>query len=140
MAQQVRDIMTEDIESVERDTPLREVARIMRDRHIGDVLVTRDGGRLCGIVTDRDLVVRAIAAGRDPDETSAGEICTEEMVHLEPTSSISDAVALMRDRAIRRIPVVDGGRPIGIVTLGDLARHQDSRSALADISAAPANR
>ena len=139
MAQQIREIMVEDIQAVPRETSLREVARLMKERAIGDVLVTEDGGRLCGIVTDRDLVVRAAATGRDLDGTSVGEICSEQIAQLEPTASVDQAVQLMRERAIRRIPVVENGRPVGIVSIGDLARARDSRSALADISSAPAN-
>jgi CBS domain-containing protein len=136
MANQVQEIMTKQIQSVPEQATLREVARTMRDRQIGDVLVTDPSGKLCGIVTDRDLVVRALANDKDLDTTKVSEICSDKLETLEPTSSIDDAVALMRDKAIRRIPVVSNGVPVGIVTIGDLAVERDPRSALADISAA----
>lgn len=139
MAQQIQEIMTRKVHSVRSDTPLVEVARMMRDREIGDVLVTEPDGSLCGIVTDRDIVVRAAAAGRPLDSTPVGDICTEQIVQLPPAASIDEAVKVMREHAIRRIPVVQDGRPVGIISIGDLARHQDPRSALAEISAAVPN-
>jgi CBS domain-containing protein len=139
MAHQVQDIMSKHIQTVERDTTLREVARLMLDKRIGDVLVTERNGRLCGILTDRDMVVRAMAAGRDIDSTGAGEICSDEMCQLEPTSTVDQAVAMMRDKSVRRIPVVKEGLPVGIVSIGDLARALDPSSALAEISSAPPN-
>jgi CBS domain-containing protein len=139
MGQQIKNVMTKTIFSVGEDTTLRQVAEQMRDHQIGDVLVTDDAGRLCGIVTDRDVVVRAVAEGMDLDVTKASEICSEQLVTLEPDAEVEDAVKLMRDRAIRRIPVVSDDKPVGIVTIGDLALARDPDSALADISAAPAN-
>jgi CBS domain-containing protein len=84
-------------------------------------------------------VVRAMAAGRDIDSTGAGDICSDEMCQLEPTSTVDQAVAMMRDRSVRRIPVVKDGLPVGIVSIGDLARALDPSSALAEISSAPPN-
>ena len=136
MAQQVQEIMTTQIQSVPERATLRDVARTMRDRQIGDVLVTDNNGKLCGIVTDRDLVVRALADDKDLDTTQVKEICTDQLETLDPSSSIDDAVTLMREKAIRRIPVVRDGVPVGIVSIGDLAVERDPRSALADISAA----
>ncbi|NVB84541.1 MAG: CBS domain-containing protein [Kofleriaceae bacterium] len=139
MAQQIQDIMTKQVHKVSDTATLLDVARLMRDQKIGDVLVTDQGGSLCGIVTDRDIVVRADADGKALDKTKVGEICSGELVKLSPTDSVEDAVKLMRDRAIRRVPVVKDGQAIGIVSIGDLARHRDPRSALADISKAGAN-
>jgi signal-transduction protein with cAMP-binding, CBS, and nucleotidyltransferase domain len=139
VTQQVQDIMTKQVHTVRSDTTLMEVARKMRDEKIGDVLVTNSDGTLRGIVTDRDLVVRAVAAGLSLDQTEVGEICTDGLVKLSPSSTTDEAVKIMREHAIRRVPVVEHGKPVGIVTIGDLARHQDPKSALAQISAAPAN-
>jgi CBS domain-containing protein len=139
MTRQIQDIMTKQIHSVSSDTMLLDVARTMRDEKIGGVLVTERDGKLKGIVTDRDIVVRAAAAGKPLDKTRVGEICSDEVVEVAPTSSIDDAVKLMREHAIRRVPVVSNGTAVGIVSIGDLARHQDPRSALAAISAAEAN-
>jgi CBS domain-containing protein len=139
MTRQIQDIMTKQVHSVRHDTMLLDVARLMRDKRIGDVLVTNPDGTLRGIVTDRDIVVRADAVAKPLDRTHVGEICSEQLVELMPTSTIDEAVNLMREHAVRRVPVVRDGQPIGIVTIGDLARHQDPRSALAQISAAAPN-
>jgi CBS domain-containing protein len=91
-------------------------------------------------LTDRDVVVRAVAEGRDPKSIKVGEIVSEDVATVTPDEPVDKVVSLMREKAIRRVPVVDGGRPVGIVSLGDLAVERDSKSALADISAAEPNR
>ncbi|MFC5910488.1 CBS domain-containing protein [Streptacidiphilus monticola] len=139
MPEKVRDVMTTRLVTVSTTTALTEAARQMRDQGIGDLIVTDDSGRLFGLVTDRDLVVRATAEGRDPDHTETGQICSRNLTTVTPDDDVDRAVALMRDRAVRRLPVVEDGRPVGIVSLGDLALDRDRQSALADISAAPAN-
>jgi len=139
MAHQVQDIMTKQVHTVASDASLLEVARVMRDQRIGDVLVTNRDGSLRGIVTDRDIVERADAIGKTIDNTQGGDICTDQLVKLTPTSSVDEAVRLMRENSIRRVPVVRDGQAIGIVSIGDLARHQDPTSALAQISSASPN-
>lgn len=139
MAQQIQDIMTKQIHTVRSDASLLDVARMMRDQRIGDVLVTEGDGTLCGIVTDRDIVVRADASARPLDQTQVREICTEQLVNLSPECSIDEAVQVMREHAIRRVPVVRDGHAVGIVTIGDLARCKDPNSALAQISSAAPN-
>jgi CBS domain-containing protein len=138
--QKIRDVMTKQVFSVPESASIREVARLMRDERIGDVLVTDAEGKLCGIITDRDVVVRAVAdEGNDLDALRAKDICTAACVTLDPNAGIEDAVKLMRDKAIRRIPVVENEQPIGIVTIGDLAAQRDPRSALGEISRAAPN-
>jgi CBS domain-containing protein len=137
--QTVRDVMTADPKTVPGSAPLIEAARRMRDEGIGPLLVL-DNGEVKGIVTDRDIVVRGIAEGADPAQTSVGEVCSTDLETLSPGDSIDRAVQLMRDKSIRRLPVVDeAGKPVGIVSLGDLAIERDPDSALAEISEAPAN-
>lgn len=138
MAETARDVMTPAPLSVTAETSVREAAELMRDRDIGDVLVTRDDA-LLGIVTDRDIVVRVLAAGLDPAETSIGTACSGDLVVVRADDSVADVIRLLRDRAIRRVPVMDDGRAVGIISLGDLARQLDPQSVLAAISAAPAN-
>jgi CBS domain-containing protein len=138
MATKVRDIMTGSPTSVSPDLDLATVARTMRDEDIGNVLVV-DGDDLQGVVTDRDLVVRGLAGGMDPSTTKIGGICSSVTASVGPDDNIDDAVTLMRERAVRRLPVVENGRPVGILSLGDLALEKDPRSALADISAARPN-
>jgi len=135
----VREIMTGNPVALPMQAPVSEAARLMRERNIGDVLVT-DNGRFCGIVTDRDIVVRAVAEGRNLGQTGVGDICSRETTTLAPGDRADRAVQLMREKAIRRIPVVDGGRPVGIVSMGDLAVTRDPESALGKVSAAQPNR
>jgi CBS domain-containing protein len=139
MSNTVREVMCADPEIVLHSKTIREVAQIMRERSIGDVLVCDDDGRLCGIVTDRDLVVRGLAEERDPEGTPVGDVCSTRIVTVRADDSVDEAVRLMRDNAIRRVPVLDQDIPVGIVSIGDLARARDPASVLAEISAAPPN-
>jgi CBS domain-containing protein len=140
MAQAVRDIMERDPVTLDESSTVLDAARQMRDRDIGDVLVTSNDGKLVGIVTDRDTVVRAIADGRDPSGTPLREVCSRSVTTLSPDDSLETAASRMRESSVRRLPVVDDGRPLGIVSIGDLAIERDEQSALAGISAAPGNR
>jgi CBS domain-containing protein len=140
MAREIGEIMSTRVEAVEPGTTVHTAALIMKENDIGDVLVTETGGKLHGILTDRDIVVRAVALGLDCDMLTVGEICTRENLHcLASHASIDDAAELMRTHALRRIPVVDDGSVVGVLSLGDLAQAGDSEPALADISAAPPN-
>jgi CBS domain-containing protein len=139
MAQYLREIMTQKPVTVQVTDTVVAAARSMRDGNIGDVVVV-DNDQIQGILTDRDIVVRALAEGRDPARTTVGEICSRELTTLSPNDAIGDAEKTMRDRAIRRLPVVEGGRPVGIVSLGDLAVEKNPDSTLGGISAAPPNR
>ena len=134
----VRDVMTPDPIALRDTMTIREAGQEMRANDVGDVLVTHDGA-VCGIVTDRDIVVRNVADGRDPNRAMLREICTRPLVKVGPDDPIEHAIRLMRDQAIRRLPVVLNDRPIGIVSLGDLAAMFDPESPLAKISGAPGN-
>ncbi|WP_019630573.1 CBS domain-containing protein [Actinomadura atramentaria] len=138
MAQQIRDVMTGAPVCVDPDTVVSDVALKMRDDDIGAVLVT-DDDRLLGVVTDRDLVTRFLAGGGDPGTTTARSVASSAEYTIAPDDGVNVAVQIMRDRAVRRLPVVEDGRPIGIVSIGDLAIERDQDSALADISAARPN-
>lgn len=138
MAQHVRDIMTGAPATVGPQTSVAGVARIMRDRDLGSVLVT-DGDRLRGLVTDRDLVVRSVSRGDDPEDTTVAGACSDDPVTVAPDDDLDHAVRLMREHAVRRVPVVEDGRPVGVVSLGDTAMERDPESALGDISAARPN-
>ena len=131
----VREVMTPDPVTCPPSTTVYEAAELMRERDIGDVLV-QDASGLRGIVTDRDIVVRGVAEGRDADSTSVSEVCTTGIETIEPGASVDDALRLMREHDIRRLPVVKHGRPVGILSLGDLAVEREPDSTLADISAA----
>jgi CBS domain-containing protein len=113
-------------------------ARAMKEHGIGSVLILADG-KLSGLVTDRDITIRVLAENRDPLTTRVGEICSTGLAVLSPDDELERATMLVRERAVRRIPVVQDGTPVGMVSIGDLALNRDRLSALADISAAPAN-
>ena len=138
MAPTVGQVMTPDPVTLDTNASIVAAAEVMRECDIGDILVC-DDGHICGIVTDRDLVVRALADGYAPDQLTLRDVCSPELTMLLPDTEVDDAVRLMREKALRRLPVVEDGRPIGIVSLGDLAIARDPMSALADISAAPPN-
>jgi CBS domain-containing protein len=138
MGQSIREVMTADPHTVSTDATLQEAAREMKTDDIGAVLV-EDKGSVAGILTDRDIVVRAIAEGRDPSSTKVGDVASRDVATLTPDSSVEDAIKIVREQHVRRIPVIQDGRPAGIVSIGDLAIERDTDSALADISAAPSN-
>jgi len=139
MPQTVREVMTEKPLALQEGTTLQEAARAMRDHDVGDVVLLRDD-QVTGIVTDRDIVIRGVAEGMGPDEGVLSQVASKELVTVSPDASLREAVELMRSRALRRLPVVEDGRPVGIVSLGDLAVEQAPESPLADISKADPNR
>jgi CBS domain-containing protein len=139
MAKKVKDVMSASPIGLEDSATLVDAARAMREGDFGSVVVLK-GGTICGVVTDRDIVVRAVAEGKDPKSVKLGEICSEQVVTVSPDQSVDEAAELMRDKAVRRVPVVDNGRLVGIVSLGDLAKQKDEGAALAEISAAPPNK
>jgi CBS domain-containing protein len=135
--QTVADLMTRPTATCPADAEIRAAAALMRDRDTGDVVVV-DHDTVRGIVTDRDIVVRALADGKGP-ETPLAEVLSGQVVAVAPDDRIEKVVDLMREHAVRRIPVVDGGRLAGVISIGDLAIERDPDSALADISAAREN-
>jgi CBS domain-containing protein len=136
----VRDVMTSEPIQLNSMETVAEAARVMKNSEIGAVLVT-DEGSLCGMVTDRDIVVRGVADGRNLNQLKVGDICSRELSSLSPDDPLAYAVQMMRIRSVRRLPVVeDGVKPVGILSLGDLALRLDPSSVLGDISAAQPNR
>jgi signal-transduction protein with cAMP-binding, CBS, and nucleotidyltransferase domain len=138
MATKIRDIMTGSPTSVSPELDIVTVARAMRDEDIGAVLVA-EGDDLLGLVTDRDLVVRGLAEGGDPARSTIGRLASSVTATVGPDDTLDKAAQIMRERSVRRLPVLEDGRPVGIVSIGDLAIEKDSVSALADISAARPN-
>ncbi|MEE1764507.1 MULTISPECIES: CBS domain-containing protein [unclassified Streptomyces] len=140
MTQHVSELMTSAPVTVEPQTSVATVARMMRDEDIGAVLVT-EGERLRGLVSDRDLVVRTVAEGGDPNRTTVADACSDDLVTVGPDDDVSRAVELMREHSVRRMPVVDAEQhAVGIVSLGDLAIERDPESALGDISSTKPNK
>ena len=138
--QKVREVMTPMPSTIQASEPAAEASRRMRELDVGSLVVVDDNGSVVGVLTDRDIVVRALAEGRDPNTTTVRDISSRELTTLSPDDSVEQAVQLMRDKAVRRLPVLEGGRPVGIVSIGDLSVERDRRSVLADISAEPPNR
>jgi len=135
----VGDVMTQEVVYLSADTTLDEAAQAMRTQDIGDVVVT-EGPTLAGVVTDRDIVVRAVAEGRDPRSTRLGDIATRDLIMIQNDAPAAQAAELMRDRAVRRLLVHDEARQlVGVITLGDLAIEMDPDSALGQISGSPPN-
>jgi CBS domain-containing protein len=139
MGQQVKDVMTTGPITLDRDASLAEAARVMRDRGIGDVIVV-EGDDAEGIVTDRDIVIRGVAEGADPNTTRLGQVVSGDLTSVAPDDPVDRAIELMREKAVRRLPVLEGGKPVGVVSLGDLASQRDAGSVLADISDEPDDR
>jgi CBS domain-containing protein len=138
VAELVQDVMTRDPITVDAGAPITEAARKMREADVGPIIVIDDGS-VCGIVTDRDIAIRAVAEGMDPTKTKVADICSKEVATLSPRDKVGMAIDLMEKIAVRRLPVVDDHKPVGIVSLGDLALQRDPESTLGRISAAPPN-
>jgi CBS domain-containing protein len=138
MATSINEVMTHDPRTVSADSTLTDAARFMRDDDLGALVVEREGS-IAGIVTDRDIVVGAIADGRDPSSTQVADVATDTVVTVTPDQSVEDVRRLMREHDVRRIVVEQGGRAAGIVALGDLAVEGDAEAELTDISAASPN-
>ena len=125
MGQSIRDIMTTNPRTIEPSTPIFEAARIMRDDNIGSLPIT-EGNQLWGTITDRDITIRAIAEGRDPTGTTVQEIASRDLVTVDPQQNLDEALRLMAQHQVRRLPVVEeDGKLIGIVAQADVAQVGD---------------
>ena len=120
MVNSVRDAMTEDPRSIGPSTSVVEAARLMRDEHIGSLPIT-DGNTLVGMITDRDITTRVVAEAADLATTSVGDVHSQDLVSVEPGKDLEEALRLMARHQIRRLPVVEDGRLVGIVAQADIA-------------------
>jgi CBS domain-containing protein len=134
----VREIMSAAPVCMAPDESVSDAARAMKQHGVGTVLLLTDG-RLSGLVTERDITVRVLAENRDPRTTRIGDICSNELVVLDPDDDLARAARLARDHAVRRIPVLRDGTPVGLVSVGDLALEKDAASVLSGVSSAPPN-
>jgi CBS domain-containing protein len=134
----VREIMTKNVINMQVSTTLEEAARAMREQDIGNVVVAEDE-RLVGLVTDRDIVIRAVADGMDPTTTTLGSVASRDIIAIQPDDTAQAAALLMREQAIRRVLVVDEQGLCGILSIGDLASEIDPDSVLGGISGAAPN-
>ena len=123
----VRELMTKQPTTVEPDATLGEVATLMKQQDCGSIPVV-EGGRLVGIVTDRDIVVRGIAAGVDPRTQRVSKVMSSDPVTVGPDEDVTEAEKKMADRQIRRLPVVEGGKLIGIIVTAQIARAGNERT------------
>lgn len=125
-----RELMTKAVRTATRDMSIRDVAELMRDGDVGAVPVV-DGGKLIGVVTDRDIVVRAVAEGKGAD-TPIGEVMTAELFTVGPDDFVFEAIRLMGDKQVRRIPVVSGdGSLAGIIAIADVALEMEDEQEIA---------
>lgn len=139
MATTARDLMTTDPIVLDGNVSVADAAKRMRDEDVGDVLVLFEN-QIHGIVTDRDITVKTVAAGLDPDSRTIGGLVEEgELVSVAPDDDADTIIERMREHAVRRVPVIEDGVAVGIVSLGDLAASLDPDSVLGAISRSPQN-
>jgi CBS domain-containing protein len=136
----VRDLMTPDVRSIPASETLDRAAQLMREHHIGALPVKGSDGTLSGIVTDRDIVVKCVAAGHDPSRVTAGDLAEGEPLSVDVSADSDEAVRVMSDARIRRLLVLDGGEPVGMVTEADLARALPADQLVSFVSAVYAGR
>ena len=120
MANSVRDAMTEDPRSIGPSTSVVEAAQLMRDEHIGSLPIT-DGDTLVGVITDRDITTRVVAEAADLATTSVGDVSSQDLISVQPDKELEEALQLMARHQVRRLPVVENGRLVGIVAQADIA-------------------
>jgi len=121
---QVKDVMTSNPQSCAAGASVADAAKTMAGSDVGPIPVV-DGERLVGLLTDRDIVVRVVAEGRDPQATTVGEVASSDLATVSPDEDLDRALQLLAERQVRRLPVVEGERLVGIVAQADIARHGD---------------
>jgi CBS domain-containing protein len=127
MGQRIREVMTSNPSTIEANTPIAEAARIMKKEDAGVVPVT-ENGRLTGMVTDRDIAIRVVAEGKDPQSTSVREVASTDLVTIDPEQDLDEALRLMAQHQVRRLPVVEeDGRVVGVLAQADVAREGDDK-------------
>ena len=128
----LRDIMSSQVVRIHPQESVAVAARTLAQHNIGVLPVCGNDGRLCGVVTDRDLVIRCLAAGQSPEKTQVRQVMTGAVVSAAPEMETSAAAHLMGQRQIRRLPVVEDGKLCGMVSLGDLAAREETAYDAAD--------
>lgn len=134
----LQDIMTQNVVTVDREETVAVAARLLGRSNVGALPVVNAAGALCGVVTDRDMLLRCVAVNRDPNHTKVAEVMTRDVVSAKPDMETGVAAHLMGRNQIRRLMVVEDGKLCGVVSLGDLANREetwpDAADALGDIS------
>jgi CBS domain-containing protein len=126
MAKNVRDAMTENPCSIGTSASVVEAARVMREEDIGSLPIT-DDEKLVGIITDRDITTRVVAEAADPKVTPVGEVFSRDLISVEPDNDLEEALQLMARHQVRRLPVVENGRLVGIVAQADIALRENEK-------------
>ena len=125
MGQSIRDLMTENPCSIDADKPVAYAAKMMRDEDVGLAPIV-EGDKLIGTVTDRDIAIRVVAEGKDPNQTAVREVASTNLVTIDPQQDLDEALRLMAKHQVRRLPVVEeDGRLVGVVAQADVAREGD---------------
>ena len=135
----VKDCMNHHVIAVEPEESVAVASRLMARHNVGALPVRARDGSLCGIVTDRDVVLRCVALERSPQETTVARVMTDRVASVPPTASLSQAAAILSREQVRRLPVVEGRRMVGMVSLGDLSHREETAmeaaEALSEITA-----
>jgi CBS domain-containing protein len=126
MAKSVREAMTEDPRSIGASASVVEAARLMREEHIGSLPIT-DDEQLVGMITDRDITTRVVAEAADPKLTSVSDVYSQDLISVEPDKDLAEALQLMARHQVRRLPVVENGRLVGIVAQADIALTENEK-------------
>jgi CBS domain-containing protein len=127
MDKSVRDTMTENPRSIKASASVVEAAQLMREEHIGSLPIT-DNEQLVGMITDRDITTRVVAEAADPMETSVGDVYSQDLITVEPGKDLEEALQLMARHQVRRLPVVEDGRLVGIVAQADIAISENEKT------------
>jgi CBS domain-containing protein len=127
MAKSVRDTMTENPRSIKTSASVVEAARLMREEHVGSLPIT-DDEQLVGMITDRDITTRVVAEAEDPMRTSVGDVYSRDLITVEPDEGLDEALQLMARHQVRRLPVIENGRLVGIVAQADIALSESKKT------------
>jgi CBS domain-containing protein len=127
MGKGIREVMTSKVCSIDSDKPVAYAAKMMRDEDVGLAPIV-EGDRLVGTLTDRDIAIRIVAEGKDPEATKVRDVASTDLVTIDPQQDLDEALRLMAQHQVRRIPVVEeDGRLVGVVAQADVAREADER-------------
>jgi CBS domain-containing protein len=121
MGMSIKEVMTSEVKACEPSAKVVDAAKLMAQEDVGPVPIV-EGGRLVGIVTDRDIVVKGVAAGKDMTSTTVGDIASRDLITITPDADMNEALDMMAAKQVRRLPVVEGDRLVGIVAQADIAR------------------
>ena len=129
MGKSVKDAMTSEVKTASPSQPLTDVARLMKQEDVGSVPVVDTDNILVGMITDRDITLRVVAAGKDPRSTAAGEVATKQVSPAYPDESLDEALEQMAYRQVRRLPVIEDDRVVGILAQADVAQEVKDKKA-----------